>query len=352
MKKNALTISRLAIIAALLAFMLPSIATAAPAQRGNMPSSVMMGAGQQGSSTYAIAVAISDVLQKNMGIPHSVSPAPGLSGVVELLRSKEVQLGIINTSHGRLAYSGAKGVENLYKGYAAMGPVRSLRLLVAGDIMPLGILARGDIYTPKDLKGKKVYAIDLGSEGTYASVLGILKAANLSAKDMTLLEYPDSSQGIKWVAGGKGDAVHTSASGSKIKEFEMTVGKGNGRFVSVPITPEAMDIYQFYYPGVVPYTEEVGAPCLPKGTTMYAMVNALTTRDDVSENLAYTVTKTVTENTKTLAAVRKELAAWNVKSTVAYLPAVPFHSGAIKYFKEKGAWTAALEKRQQELLKN
>ncbi len=351
MKRNAFAISAMCIVMALCGLSVWRPETAAAAPQAKLPSSVMMGAGQQGSSTYAIAVAISDVLQKRMTIPYSVSPAPGLSGVVELLRSKEVQLGIINTSHARLAYTGAKGVENLYKGYAAMGPVRSLRLLVAGDRMPLGILARGNIYTPKDLRGKRVYAIDLGSEGTYASVLGILKASNMSQKDMTFLEYPDSSVGIKWVAEGKGDAVHTSASGAKIKEFEMTVGKGNGRFVSIPLTPAAMKIYQFYYPGVVPYTEEVGIPCVPKGTTMYAMVNALTTRDDISDDLAYAVTKTVMENTQTLAAVRKELAAWDIKSTLQYLPAIPFHPGAIKYFKEKGAWTGALEKRQQELLK-
>jgi len=327
----------------------PADAVAAP--QAKMPTSVMMGAGQQGSSTYAIAVAIADVLQKRMAIPYSVSPAPGLSGVVELLRSKEVQLGIINTSHAALAYTGAKGVQDLYKGYAAMGPVTSLRLLVAGDRAPLGILATGDIYTPKDLKGKKVYAIDLGSEGTYASVLGILKASNISVNDVNLLQYPDSTQGIKWVAGGKGDAVHTSASGAKIKEFEMTVGAGKGRFVSIPITPEAMKIYQFYYPGVVPYTETVGASCLPKGTTMYAMVNALTTRDDVSDDLAYTVTKLIMENTQTLSASRKELAFWDLKTTLSNLPAIPFHAGAVRYFREKGAWTEALDKKQQELLK-
>lgn len=352
MKRNMLTILGLSIIVASFVLFECKPVSAAAASPGGMPTSVMMGTGQQGSSTYGLAVAIADVLQKRMAIPNSVSPAPGLSGVVELLRSKEVQLGILNTSHAALAYTGAKGVENLYKGYAAMGRVRSLRLLVAGDRAPLGILAKGEIFTPKDLRGKKVYAIDLGSEGTYASVMGILKASNISASEMTILEYPDSTEGIKWVAAGKGDAVHTSASGAKIKEFEVTVGVGKGRFVSIPITPEAMKIYQFYYPGVVAYTEQVGASCLPKGTTMYAMVNTMATREDVSDNFAYTVTKTVMENTQTLAASRKELASWDIKSTLSDLPAVPFHPGAIRYFKEKGGWTEALEKRQQELLKN
>lgn len=321
-----------------------------PAQ-AELPSSFMIGSSHQGTGSYAFGVGFADVLQKHTGISISVTPAPGMNGVVELLRRKEVEFGVINTTHTGIAFTGAKGLEDIYKGYAKIGPVRSMRLLINGYRVPLGLLATGDIYTPKDLIGKKILAIHLGSEGTYAGVLGMLKASNIPVSKVNLLEYPDTNTGCKWVAAGKADAVHTTAIGGKITQFEFQVGKGKGRFVSLPITPEAMKIYRFYYPGVVPHTEKVGIPCVPKGTTMYAMVYNIATREGISDDLAYTVAKTIQENTEQLTAIHKRLANFTIEKTLDQLHQVPFHPGAVRYFIEKGAWTDALEKRQRQLLK-
>jgi TRAP-type uncharacterized transport system substrate-binding protein len=56
------------------------------------------------------------------------------------------------------------------------------------------------------------------------------------------------------------------------------------------------------------------------------------------------------ESEKELANVHSVGKEWTVSNTLRPPPA-PFHSGAIKYFKERGLWSPALEKFQEKLSK-
>jgi len=73
-------------------------------------------------------------------------------------------------------------------------------------------------------------------------------------------------------------------------------------------------------------------------------------RADFPEDMAYLITKTLLESQKELTMVHSEGKEWTVSNTLKPPPA-PFHSGAIKYFKEKGLWTPDLEKFQEKLLR-
>lgn len=79
MKRKVITLLGLSIIA--LALILAACQPAAAptsvspgSSKAQLPSAVTMASGQQGSGSYAYAVALSDVLQKHTGISFSVSP--------------------------------------------------------------------------------------------------------------------------------------------------------------------------------------------------------------------------------------------------------------------------------------
>jgi TRAP-type uncharacterized transport system substrate-binding protein len=55
----------------------------------------------------------------------------------------------------------------------------------------------------------------------------------------------------------------------------------------------------------------------------------------MDENLIYQITKVMFEKQAELVAVHKQARQLSLRSAVA-VPAVPFHPGAIKYYKEKG----------------
>ncbi len=73
------------------------------------------------------------------------------------------------------------------------------------------------------------------------------------------------------------------------------------------------------------------------------------TRPTVSNEVAYKVTKALLDNTKEFATYHRAARLWTLKRTMRNV-ALPFHPGAIQYFKEKGVWTAAHEANQNKLL--
>jgi uncharacterized protein len=76
----------------------------------------------------------------------------------------------------------------------------------------------------------------------------------------------------------------------------------------------------------------------------------VTVRPDFPEETAYKVTKTLMESQKDMAAIHNVGKEWTLENTLKK-PPVPFHTGAIRYFKEKAVWNVALENMQQEILK-
>jgi hypothetical protein len=74
------------------------------------------------------------------------------------------------------------------------------------------------------------------------------------------------------------------------------------------------------------------------------------TRPDMSDDTVYKVTKAIVENVALGKTYHRDLAHWNVKNSLTNVQ-LPFHPGAVRYYKDKGVWTAALEATQKRLLK-
>ena len=82
---------------------------------------------------------------------------------------------------------------------------------------------------------------------------------------------------------------------------------------------------------------------IPKGTyggmetdvQVAALTNLLTAHERMDESLAYQITKLLHERTADLVAVHQAAQEITLKSAVVGSP-IPFHPGAIRYYKEKG----------------
>jgi TRAP transporter TAXI family solute receptor len=71
-------------------------------------------------------------------------------------------------------------------------------------------------------------------------------------------------------------------------------------------------------------------------------------RADVSEDVIYQVMKVIFDHQDELGTFHPEAKAFlenPLESTV-----IPYHPGVVKYFKEKGLWSANLENKQNKLL--
>jgi len=96
---------------------------------------------------------------------------------------------------------------------------------------------------------------------------------------------------------------------------------------------------------------------MPKGynsvvendTPTLAYYTTIFFRKDVQEETVYTLVKAALEHREEYAKIHPLLAEVDAKRA-ATIVGVPFHPGAIKYFKEKGVWTPEHEKVNKELL--
>ena len=98
------------------------------------------------------------------------------------------------------------------------------------------------------------------------------------------------------------------------------------------------------FPAITPETLSGIDP----GLKVIATPTLLIARADLSDEFAYQMVKTLIDNYHELKTVNPVLADWKSEVAVRELP-VPYHTGAIKYYKEKGLWSSKMDQLQQKL---
>lgn len=85
-------------------------------------------------------------------------------------------------------------------------------------------------------------------------------------------------------------------------------------------------------------------------TWMMAVENYMVSRADIADEVIYEINKALWEHCEELGAFHPMMKTWNQENFVSNKLFTPYHPGAIKFLKEKGIWTDALEARNKELL--
>jgi len=133
------------------------------------------------------------------------------------------------------------------------------------------------------------------------------------------------------------------------KAFPLKISKEAAAFVDSKypwfwgeIAPRDWRMYKGNYVGVGPGLEY---PLYTIATPVSTYVYATT-----SENLVYTLLKTMYENFDTLLKVHPFFRDYEVEKIASAKVSVPYHVGTVKYLKEVGVWTPAMEANQKKLL--
>jgi len=264
---------------------------------------------------------------------------PGLQATAEVTGGSIDNLKLINAGKSEVAFSMADAGWDAYEGLDKFKdgkvPLRTLMVLYPNKMHVVTIEGTG-ITKISDLKGKRV---STGSGGSATEVMGfrVIEAAGLDKdKDMKRerLGVAESVAALKdrkidaffWVGGLPTAAVTDLANspGVKIKMIDHAdlVAKMNQKYGNLYVQDTiGKDVYK-------------GMDADNKQATV---MNLLVAHQNMDEKTACNIVKAVFEHREELIRVHKE--AENIKLEIQKTAAaggIPWHPGALRYFKEKG----------------
>jgi TRAP transporter TAXI family solute receptor len=193
-----------------------------------------------------------------------------------------------------------------------------------------------------DLQGKRVSTGAPGS-GTEFTALNLLEAAKIDTAKFKKWEKLGAKESDEALANGTLDAYVWSGglpTGS-IVELSNTLKRKGMKMVLVPLPASDPGVAAFMkaFPGL---TDSMEIPKEVYGTEAntptLAFWNMFVCPQTTPDDLAYKATKALFENVKTLHASVKAAKDTNPEATAKFVgkTAIPFHPGAVKFFKEKG----------------
>jgi TRAP transporter TAXI family solute receptor len=288
-----------------------------------------IGTGGTGGVYYPIGGAVANVLSKNL---------PNVQATAEVTGGSIDNIKLIASGQSEMAFTMADAAFDAMRGQDKFKdgkvPLQAL-LVVYPNRMHVVTVEGTGIETMADLKGKRV---STGSPGGATELMAfrVIEAAGLDKdKDMKRerLGVAESVNAIKdhkidaffWVGGIPTAAVTDLAAtpGMKIKLIDHgnTVEKMNAKYGKLYA---AGKIAAGSYPGA------------DKDNASAEVWNLIVTSDTMSTDDAYTIVKTLVEKKADIIAVHKEAESFSLENQIQDRSPIPFHPGALKYFKERG----------------
>jgi len=288
-----------------------------------------IGTGGTGGVYYPLGGAIANVLSKNL---------PNVQATAEVTGGSVDNLKLIASGQSEMGFSMADAADDAYKGVdkfkSGKVPLQTL-LVVYPNRMHVVTVEGSGIEKMSDLKGKRV---STGSPGSATEVMAfrVIEAAGFDKdKDMKRerLGVSESVNAIKdrkidaffWVGGIPTAAVTDLAAtpGMKIKLIDHAdlvdkMNEKHGKLYSAGKIPASV------YPG------------MDKDNANTEVWNIIVTGNKMSDDDAYNIVKTLVEKKADIVAVHKEAESFSLDNQVQDRSPIPFHPGAMKYFKEKG----------------
>jgi hypothetical protein len=189
-----------------------------------------------------------------------------------------------------------------------------------------------------DLKGKRVPTDYVSQKVIDVLTQGTLANAGLSYSDIQKVPVPNVVGGADEFAQGKADVFMFALGSGKVSETDAQVG--GVRVLPVDPSPEAMTRLRKFIPVAYAIKLEPGKGLLGivEPTWIYAYDYLLLANDKVADDVAYKLAKIMHDNKPALAAGFGALNGFDPGRMVKDTGVVQFHPGAVKYYKEIGAW--------------
>ena len=289
---------------------------------------VTVGTAPEGGAFAPVGNAIANVVEANKGELNWKVATQGTKGTQENIRKLEAGELEFGMSNAGIAYFATRGEGAWGKPFN----VRSVATLAPNVGVFVSTSAAG-IETIADLKGKRVVLGPAGAGFDYF-LKPLFEAHGLSYDDMTVLNGNYFEAG-DMIADGKADAAFMGGA-IPIPAVTQLCSTQDVVFIKLDATaPEKLSDYAFYFP--VPINPDVYSDLQEELTGINVGNMQLITHERVDDEVVYNFTKILFEQRAEVAEKHPAGKALNEKNAVRDT-GVPFHPGAIKFYKEAGIW--------------
>lgn len=261
---------------------------------------------------------------------------PDVRTSVQSTKASVENLNLLQQERGEVAFALGDSVADAWAGNEEAGfrqKLDKIRGLAAVYPNFIQIVARKDsgITTLADLKGKRV-SVGAPKSGTELNARKVFGAAGMTYDDFGKVEYLPFGESVELMKNRQLDATLLSA-GLGVSAIRDLASTTDITIVEVP--PEVVE--KIGEPVFI--SEKVPAGTyngVDKDTATVAIINFLVTREGLSDDVVYQMTKQMFEKKDELVSAHSAAQGIDLKTAAKGMP-LPLHPGAEKYYKEQGA---------------
>ena len=317
------------------------------AQGQALPKSATIGTNPAGTVYFALASGIAKVVSGGAGYLMVVQPHAGTSTMLPLINTGEMEFGIQNGVDLWLAY---RGPAQQIGGRNPFAHTPNVRLVMRGAPLMVGLLVRKDspIKTVHDVKGKRFTGEYRAHLAVWYNMFGHLSSAGLTWNDVKVVPVNTVNDGVDALLQNRADVTQHALNSAKVKEADAAVGV---RHISDDCSPAGEARMKKAVPGYYPRIVKPGAITgVVEDTCVVAYDTYFFAGKAVPDQVVELALKAVWEGGAELAPIHPMFKEWTQDRAVDPEASIPYHPGAIRFYKERGAWKPGMDQVQQKLL--
>jgi|TARA_B100000315_G_scaffold231862_1_gene243568 TRAP transporter TAXI family solute receptor len=332
-------------LAALLVSLTVAGVTLAQPSQPELPRQMAWTAYNLGTTGYNQAVAIGAMLREKYNVTLRV--IPGQNDVSRLLPLKTGRVDF--TANGVATYFAQEG---MFQFAAQQWGPQPLRLLMTSNgLSNQGVAVAADtgVTSFAELRGRRVPYVR-AAPALNVSIEAHLACGGLTWDDVVRVDFPGYDAKWNGIINGDVDVgFGTTVSGPP---FRLEASPRGIRWLPVPHDDEeCWQHLQAIGPYFTPHIATRGAGISDDnphegGTYPYPLLTTLATQDS---DLAYSLTRAINENYDDYKDSDPGAIGWALESQV-FQWVVPYHEGAVAYWREIGVWTDEIEAHNQSLI--
>lgn len=285
--------------------------------------------GGTGGVYYPLGGGMANVFSKHI---------PGMQATAEVTGGSVDNMRLIGTGKPYIALAQADAIIDAFNGEGKFKgnkvPARALMMLYTNIMHAVTVEGTG-INNINDLRGKRV---STGSPGSATEVFAfrVLEAAGINPQKDLRIERLGAAESANAMKDKKIDAFFfvVGLPTSAVTDLAATPGTKIKFLDHANLLPAMVKQHgNIYIADVIPRTTYPGMTADNQAT---AVANLLVANANMSDETAYNIVKTVFDRRPDLIAVHKTAADITLERQKPEASPIPWHPGAVKYFRERG----------------